>query len=123
MPANYPKFNQKIQDHIDQNLMIQNKNRFGIIISFDKHTNTARVLLEDVNSELLGSVLDKVPCPLISGVQMTAPRIGTRCVIGFRGTQESNPYVISYINDTLNNASFIKNYSVNTAIPRFMIGS
>jgi hypothetical protein len=123
MPANYPKFNQKIQDHIDQNLIIQNKNRFGIIVSFDKYTNTAKIILEDVNSELLGSVLNKVPCPAISGIQTTAPRIGTRCVVGFRSSQESNPYVVAYVNDNLGTNFYSKNYSVTTGIPRFMIGS
>jgi hypothetical protein len=123
MPANYPKFNQKIQDHIDQNLIVQQKNRFGTIMAFDKHTNTATILLEDVNSELIGSVLHRVPCPLTYGVQFTAPKSGTRCVVGFRGSQESNPYIISYLNDTLGNNFFGKNYSVSTGIARFMTGS
>ena len=53
MPVNYPKFDQKIQDQINLTMMQAAKTRPGMVLSFNKQSNTARVLLDDQFSECI----------------------------------------------------------------------
>jgi hypothetical protein len=121
MPVNYPKFDQKIQDQINLSNLQQPRTRPGVVMSFNKMSNTAVVVLDDHNSELMGSVLNDVPCPVTKGVQSVSPTIGTRCLVAFRDTNESSPYILNFFDDTKRNISFPLNYVVDTGIPRFMV--
>jgi len=121
MPVNYPKFDKKIQEYIDNNNFQQAKTRSGIIASFDMKTGTASVMLDNPHTGETGSVLTDVPYPSTEGVQMVAPLLGTRCVVAFRGKNESEPYIIA-VYDSRNN--MLKRHSKNnvkTGIPRFMV--
>lgn len=121
MPVNYPKFDQKIQDQININNMQQPRTRPGVVMSFNKMNNTAVVVLDDHNTELMGSVLNDVPCPITKGIQSVSPTIGTRCLVAFRDTNESSPYVLSFFDDTKRNTTYTLNYIVDTGVPRFMV--
>jgi hypothetical protein len=121
MPVNYPKFDKKIQDQIDLTLSQKQKTRPGIVMSFDSVNNTATVILDGHDTETMGSVVRGVPCPLVKGVQSVAPTIGTRCLVAFRDSNESSPYILSFFEDTTVNPSNIRNYTVKTGIPRFMV--
>lgn len=121
MPGNYPKFDQKIQDQINLNMMQAAKTRPGMVLSFNKQSNTARVLLDDQFSENLGSVFESVPCPTSKGVQSVSPSVGTRCLIAFRDNNQASPYILNYFEDTSLNPSYMLNYSVNTGIPKFLV--
>lgn len=121
MPVNYPKFDQKIQSQIDLTLMKIAKTRPGMILSFNKSTNTARVMLDNQISDNIGSVIENVPCPVTKGVQSVAPSVGTRCLVAFRDNNESSPYILNYFEDTKLNPTFMINYTVNTGIPKFLV--
>ena len=121
MPANYPKFDQKIRDQIDLVGLQQSKTRPGVIMSYDKINNTAVIVLDDHNTELMGSALSGVPCPTSKGVQAVSPTMGTRCLVGFRDNNESSPYILNFFEDTKRNPSYIANYVVKTGVPRFMV--
>jgi len=121
MPVNYPKFDQKIQNQIDLTSMKMAKTRPGMVLSYDKQNNTARVLLDEQFSENIGSVLESVPCPVTKGVQSVSPSVGTRCLIGFRDNNQASPYILNYFEDTRLNTSFMVNYTVNTGIPKFLV--
>lgn len=64
MPINYPKFDQKINEQIQNNRMQQAKNRIGTIASYDKNTNTATVILESQYSDMIGNLVSNVTCPM-----------------------------------------------------------
>lgn len=121
MAVNYPKFDKKIQDQIDLSNLQQSKTRPGIVISYNKANNTAVVVLDDRNSNLMGNILNDVPCPVTRGVQAVSPSLGTRCLVGFRDVNESSPYVLNFFEDTRRNHNFISNYIVDTGVPRFMV--
>ena len=121
MPGNYPKLDKKIQDQIDNVSMQKSRTRPGIIVSYNRASSTADVILDEQYSENMGNVLKNVPCPLVKGVQSVSPTLGTRCLIGFRDTNESNPYILNFFDDVATNKFHIRNSVVNTGIPRFMV--
>lgn len=73
MPANYPKFDKKINDHIDRSKFLQTKNRPGTIMSYNAQNNTATVLVDEKFSGVVGNAILNVPCPFTYGVQSVAP--------------------------------------------------
>lgn len=117
----YPKFDQKIQEQISRTQLQQPRSRPGVIMAFDKYNNTATIVLDDHNTELMGAPIHGVPCPVNKGIQSVAPSIGTRCLVGFRDTNESDPYVLNYFEDTSRNPSFTNSYIVDTGVPRFLV--
>ena len=121
MPVNYPKFDKKIQDQIDLAFIKSSKTRPGIIMGYDRKTGMATVALDDAYSSAVGNIIRSVPCPVTRGIQLVDPIPGTRCVVGFRDNNESQPYVLNYFNDTANRTSNIYNNYVNTGIPKFMV--
>jgi hypothetical protein len=121
MPVNYPKFDQKIQDQINVTNFQQPRSRPGIITSFDRMNNSATIVLDDHNSDLMGSVITDVPCPTTKGIQSVAPTIGTRCLVAFRDTNEARPYVIGFFEDTKRNMTYTMNNIVDTGVPRYMV--
>lgn len=122
MAQNYPKFDKKIQEQIDISLMRESKTRFGVLMFYDKGRNTGTIILEDVNTESMGSVLYDVPFPLQMGIQAQSPKPGSRCVIGFRDQQERYPYIVSFVDDVKRGRSYVPNHYINTGVPNFLIG-
>lgn len=120
MPANYPKFDNKIQTQIDQSRMRQSKTRPGVIMSFDIRKNAASVIIDDQYSGQTGNIIHDVPCPMMNGIQTVAPEPGTRCLIGFRDDNEKNAYIISIFEEVGMSSGYMYNYTVNTGIPKFM---
>lgn len=121
MPQNYPKFDKKIQDQIDLSQMRQSRTRPGIIMDYNKVSNTATIILDEQYSETMGSVIKNVPCPVHRGIQVVDPRMGTRCLVGFRDANEASPYVLNYFEDGNSKFVYNRNYHVDTGIPRFMV--
>lgn len=121
MPVNYPKFDKKIQEQIDNSNIKTAKTRPGTIVNYDKVTNTATVLVDEQHAGGIGNVVALVPCPVTRGVQSVAPTIGTRCLVGFRDNAESDPYLINYFDDTASKTNYHYNYTVRTGIPRYMV--
>lgn len=121
MPVNYPKFDKKISDAITTHDMQKAKTRPGVIMSYDKMTNTAVVVLEDQLSNSAGNIIKNVACPYTRGVQTVAPTAGARCLVGFRDVNEAQPYIINYYEDVNIMRNYSYNYTVNTGIPKFMV--
>lgn len=117
----YPKFDQKISGLINDNKMQESKTRPGTIMQYDKMSNTATVVLDEKLGGTIGDIVNKVPCPFVYGVQTVSPHPGTRCVVAFRNDSERDPYIVSIIASEFDTAKTIKNNSVNTSIPKFMI--
>lgn len=121
MAINYPKFDQKINNLIQDSKLQQSKTRPATIVEFDKMSNTATVILDERYGGTVGDIMDRVPCPFNYGIQGVSPHPGTRCIVAFRNDSERDPYVVSIIADAFDTVKTMKNNSVNTGIPKFMI--
>lgn len=120
MPLNYPKFENKIQNQIDQSKMRQARGRPGIIMAYDIRTNSASILVDDQMSGQIGNIMHDVPCPVNVGVQTVAPEPGTRCYVQFRDDNEGSAYVAFYFDQHQVSSSYSRNYTINTGIPKYM---
>lgn len=121
MPINYPKFDQKINDQIANIKFQETKTRPGIVMSYDKFTNSATILLEERNSGTIGDIINNVPCPFNYGVQSVSPHSGLRCIVGFRNSVEKDPYIVTFYTDPYDTTKSIINTSVDTGVPKFMV--
>lgn len=117
----YPKFDQKINNLIQDSKFQESKTRPGTIIEYDKMSNTATVILDEKRGGTVGDIVNRVPCPFNYGIQGVAPHAGTKCVVAFRNDSERDPYIVSIIAEAFDTVKTIRNNSVNTGIPKFMI--
>lgn len=117
----YPKFDDKLNSHINNNQLQQSKTRSGTIMSYSKMTNTAVIVLDDRMTNQIGNIIRDVPCPAVMGVQSVAPIAGTRCVVGFSDANERFPHIVSYTDGTSSLGKYMPNYNVNTGVPKFMV--
>lgn len=119
MPANYPKFDKKINDHIDRSKFLQTKNRPGTVMTYNAQNNTATVIVDEKFSSVIGNALLNVPCPFTYGIQSVAPAPGTRCLVGFRDEHEDDAYIIMFFNEP-HSYKNSRNNNIYTGIPKFM---
>lgn len=59
----YPKFEQNIVSKIEEKNFQQTRSRFGVVMSYDRVSNTAVIILEDRMSGAVGDIIKDVPCP------------------------------------------------------------
>ena len=121
MQKKYPRFDKKIQEQIDVSRLKESRARPGMVISFNSVKSTATIVVDDPHSGKPGQVLNNVPCPVSKGIQTVSPFAGSRCLIGFRDSQETDPYVLNFFDDTSASNYYNRNYSVETGIPRFLV--
>ena len=121
MKQNYPKFDKKITEMIGNSQLQRERTRYGILVSYDRSNNTAKVMLEDKYSDSISDVLTNVPCPFTGGVQTVAPEPGARCMVGFRNTDETNPYIISFYAGQADMSNLIQNNYATTQVPRYLV--
>lgn len=43
----YPKFDERLNSHLDNQRMQHSRTRFGTVMSYDKITNTVMVMMDD----------------------------------------------------------------------------
>jgi hypothetical protein len=65
MAINYPKFDKKIDEQIQTAHMQRAKTRMGTIAQYDKHANTAVIILESNYSDTIGGIIKNVSCPIV----------------------------------------------------------
>lgn len=122
MPVNYPKFDKKIQEQIDDSSIRGSKTRRGTIVSYNKYKNTAKVMAESRNTSGFGNVFLDVPCPGVgNGIQQSSPEPGMQCIIGFEDVNESLPYIVSIMNSKRFDPGIASTTYIQTGIPKFMV--
>jgi len=121
MKQNYPKFDKKITEMINSSQIQRERPRYGILVSYDRSKNTAKIMLEDRYSDSISDVLTNVPCPFTAGVQTVSPEPGARCIVGFRNATETNPYVISFYVTQADMSGLTRNDYAATQVPRYLI--
>lgn len=120
---NNPKFDKYINSKIKQNTDESSRDRFGIIMEYNKFSNTATVVLSSPHSEEVGDIIREVPCPVAMGVQTAAPEAGRPCWVVFKGnTGEQYPMITHYFNHNYLKYDYEQQSAAKSGIPFFMTG-
>lgn len=115
------KFDQHIQGQINQANHEKSTSRYGIIMSYNSDDNTATVLLSSPDSDSMGDLVRKVPCPVYMGVQNVAPEPGRPCWVIFKGERESGPIITHYFNHAYEQFDNGRHNTARMSIPNFQI--
>jgi hypothetical protein len=74
MAINYPKFDQKINDQINNFKMQQPKTRMATVASYNKITHQVTLILDSHYSDAIGNIISGVPCPMVYRVTKCCTR-------------------------------------------------
>jgi len=113
-------FEEFIQKRLNENEGRRVNDRQGVIMEYDRRTNTATVALSSQDSDIVGSILKKVPCPSYNGIQMIAPEEGRSCWVVFKGGRESQPYVTHFFNHDFGKFDYRRMYRAGNDIPKYL---
>lgn len=119
----HPKFEERIKDEIIHKETKQSvRSTYGIVSNVNIRKNTVDVWLAAPDSDEFSEVLFNVPYPIMPGIQMAAPPVGTPCWVDFKGNDYSTPIVTHFFNHVfLETQSERHNTAVNE-VPRYMYG-
>lgn len=118
-----PKFDKHIKSMILSHENSKSKGRYGLIMGYDKTTNTATVLLSAPDSDVIGDLLRQVPCPVQLGVQSVSPEPGRPCWVVFKNDRDNHNAVVShYFNQHYNEFDYSRQTQAMSGVPNFMLG-
>lgn len=115
-----PKFEKHLQEAIDYSNRQMSKDRYGIVMAYDRSTNTATVLLSSSESDIPGDVITNVPCPVYAGIQLVAPEPGRPCWVTYKGNSESQPFITHYFNHSYQKFDYKRQYQSSSGVPNFV---
>lgn len=94
--------------------------RYGLILEYDKHTNTATVILPKYGTDDPGEIYTNVLCPTEIGVQSLAPEMGRPCFVSFMRSTNT-PIISSFFNHDFEEVDERRHDAVQNTVPRFMM--
>lgn len=118
--------NKKVQKQIDNSLQVNSYNKrtgsVGTILSYDRYSNSASVLLSKPETDEIEEVLQGVPCPTYIGVQMAAPEPGRLCWIVFKNGNLTQPLITHYYNHRYDMFDYSRQTVSGVNTPSYMLG-
>ncbi len=93
----------------------------GVIMSYDKHMNTASVAITESDSNIITDILRNVPCPVQLGVQSVCPEPGRSCWVSFKNGSLNQPVIINYYNHNYESYDYNKQNRAAVSIPSHLL--
>lgn len=118
---NSPKYQKHLKETLSQHNNETPTDRYGIVASYDPVTNTAKVLSSAPDSDRLGDIYDRVPCPTTAGIQMAAPEPGRGCWLIFSGRNEGRPMISHFFNHDYQKYDYYRHTIADNGVPNFMV--
>lgn len=114
------------KEQLDETLLINRYQKntngtFGTVISYNKMTNTATVVISKQETNHVDEVLAGVPCPTFIGIQMVAPESGRPCWVVFKNGDVTQPLITHFYNHLYLNFDFPKQISSSNVIPTYLL--
>lgn len=114
------------KEELDQTLLINRYQKntngtFGTVISYNKMTNTATVVITKQETNDVDEILTGVPCPTFIGVQMVAPESGRPCWVVFKNGDVTQPLITHFYNHLYASFDYPKQISSNNVIPTYLL--
>lgn len=119
--SKFPKFEDKLKDRVlTPEGLKQRQPAMGVVVGYDEKTHTATVMASRPDSDQVGQIFQGVPCPIVPGVQQTAPAPGSLCWLLWRTPTTPAPMISHFFNNDFYDAEHQSQYSVKNDIPRFL---
>lgn len=117
----------KTQKQINQTLESRQWQRnatgsVGVIITYDKYSNTATVLVSKPETDEADEILHNVPCPTFIGVQMAAPEPGRPCYVLFKNGMVTQPLISHFYNHRYLENDLNRQSPSHMNLPTYMLG-
>lgn len=117
----FPKFEQRIKDSITTPASMQaSTSGYGIIMDYNSAINTATVMMAAKDSDNLGDTFRDVPCPVLMGVNLTAPEVGRPCWVDFKDNNTNRPFITHYFNFNYDTVDYPANSIAINNTPRYL---
>lgn len=116
------KNKQDLDDTLLKNRYQKNTNgTIGTIISYEKMTNTATVVISKQETSDIDEIITGVPCPTFLGVQMVAPESGRPCWIVFKNGDVTQPLITHFYNHLYSKYDYPKQMGSSNIIPTYLL--
>lgn len=112
----------KTNSNINQNLVNQMTGSLGVIMSYDRYTNTATVAVTENDTDEIREILKNVPCPVTYGVQSVAPEPGKLCYIIFKNGNITSPLLLAIYNHRYEKFDYERQNKTTFNIPSYLTG-
>lgn len=108
------------------NLINQTRNqntsgRIGSVVSYDKFSNTATIIVSKQNSNQIDQILKNVQCPAIVGLQTVSPTPGRTCWVVFKDGNINQPLITHFFNHDYSGSEYQKQNSIAFSIPSYLM--
>lgn len=113
---------QQVQNALHENKLQAISGRLGVVMSYDRHDNTATVVISGEQTDEIEDVLTKVMCPVTLGVQSVAPSPGMQCWVIFKGGNMSQPLITHFFNHKYGDYDYPRQTPANNSIPSYLLG-
>ncbi len=114
-------FEKKIAEKVVQPYVnAQVQSGYGIVITHDKVSNTATVLMAQSDSDLPGDMYHDVPCPVQLGIQSVNPEKGRTCWVTFKNNDRQYPVITHFYNYYYADSDGNKQQNAKSPLPRFI---
>lgn len=93
----------------------------GVVSSYDRYTNTATVIASRPDSDEVDEVMNKVPCPVLLGIQSSAPEPGRPCFVVFKGGNRTQPLITHFYNHQYDKFDYQRQTTARVALPSYLL--
>jgi hypothetical protein len=95
----------------------------GVVSSYDRYTNTATVIVSRQDTDEVEEILQKVPCPVLLGVQSVAPEPGRPCYVIYKGGNKTQALITHYYNHRYSDNDYNSQNRAHVAIPSYLLNT
>ena len=110
-----------IKNEINTNRTQYPNGVLGVISAYDRYTNSATVIVSRPDTDEVDEILNKVPCPVLLGIQSVAPEPGLPCYVVYKVGNRSQPLITHFYNHNYNLYNYGPQTQANVALPNFLL--
>lgn len=95
----------------------------GVVTAYNRYDNTATVIISRPDTDEIDEVINKVPCPVLLGIQSVAPSPGRPCYVIFKGGNKTQPLISHFYNHRFGQYDYNLQSKSHVALPSYLLNS
>lgn len=116
-----PRVEKQVRSAIGNSTNTRSIGHLGMVVGYDRYSNTANVMLSKPSSVEPGEVLTGLPCPYVPGVQYVAPEHGRLCWVEFSGDANEMAVITHFFSSSYLSTDYTKQSNAVSSIPKFVL--